>query len=159
MVTDATKIYRPINGTEAIDLACHELRKAMENSGLFPLNRVFHEFELKGAVKVTGYSTNPAGAQFTTRREGTGGEFNEDRVNISIEPAPPSLLRERLDEKDAPEKAPEPDIVEVAEVTFPCRTCDRIFESETGRRTHEKRFCKGLHSVTEIVDNLDKEES
>lgn len=126
------KRYIATNGEEAIDLILNKFYEELVNSGVFPLHRTWHEFEFVGGVRVKGWSTKTEEVKFSV-----GEPINEDaappveaaelvkeRVDISLAPAPPSLLRETL-----------PDI--------PCPNCNKIFHSKWSLQGHLNRWCKG----------------
>jgi hypothetical protein len=149
-VIDKEKVYRPTTGEEAIDLILNEFYKALVNSGLFPLHRVWHEFEIQGGVRVKGWSTKTEEVKFEAKlapdvkisddgAEAYGYQSVEARVDVRILPQAPDLLRETLP-------------------TFACPKCGREFKSKPAMTTHEKVWCKGdpdylkkLDAVAEII--------
>lgn len=129
MAIPAEKIYRPVTGEEAIDLILNEFHKQLVNSGIFPVHRVWHEFEIQGGVRVKGWSTKTEEVKFeiTSALAGIpvpeGAVEVQERVDVRIAPQPPSILRESLPE-------------------FPCPKCGRVFRSKPAQNTHTTVWCK-----------------
>lgn len=131
-VIEKEKTYRPTTGEEAIDLILNEFHKQLVNSGIFPLHRVWHEFEIQGGVRVKGWRTKTEEVKFEVSMPSMDGkgiiasdamEHVEERVDARIVPQPPDILRESL-----------PD--------FPCPNCGRIFHSKPSMTSHWKIWCK-----------------
>ncbi len=128
MAVPQEKIYKPINGEEAIDLILNEFHKALVNSGTFLLHRVWHEFEFIGGVQVKGWSTKTekvkfqAGGNVSDSSPTEGSEIIESRVDVKLGSAPPSLQRETLP-------------------NFKCPKCPFVARSRAGDLAHQ-RFCK-----------------
>lgn len=136
-VIEKEKVYRPTTGEEAIDLILNAFHDQLVNSGIFPLHRVWHEFEIQGGVRVKGWSTKTEEVKFAvSHSDGTeikvsddgttayGFQSIEGRVDVRITPQPPDLLRESL-----------PDVR--------CPKCSRIFHSQPSMAAHLRRWCKG----------------
>lgn len=115
-VIDAARAYRPINGEDAIEAILMEFRKALVNSGMFPLHRVWHEFEFQGGVRVKGWATKTEEVKFEVKQgdlemrvsdsgdEAYGFQSVEGRVDVVLRDEPPSVTRERIEEAKAAAK-------------------------------------------------------
>lgn len=134
MSSETVREYKATTGEEAIDLILNEFHKRLVNSGIFPLHRVWHEFEIQGGVRVKGWSTKTEEVKFVVTLEGPakGGvllsehettEEISERVDVKIAPQPPDILRDSLPE-------------------FPCPNCGRIFHSKPSMTSHWKIWCK-----------------
>lgn len=141
-IIDKDKDYKPINGSEVIDLILTEFHRQLVNSGLFPIHRVWHEFEIAGGVRVKGWSTKTEDVKF---RVETLQSLNGDQGNhpaeaesvaasiaVQLGPGPPDLLRERLEK-------------------HPCPKCGRMSGSRAGNVAHQ-RWCKAESPVMKEID-------
>lgn len=160
-VIEQEKVYKPINGEDAIDLILDRFRDELVNSGMFPLHRTWHEFEFVGGVRVKGWSTKTEEVKFVVTRDcpqkgaiidstQTGPpEHVEGRVDVKLAPAPPSLLRESLPNIECPNK------------------CGHVpFHSKESLKGHLNRWCKGdkpsavsIHTDTENLSGTNEGQS
>lgn len=151
---DKEKVYRPVTGSEAIDLILTEFHRQLVNSGLFPLHRTWHEFEIAGGVRVKGWSTHTEDVKFKVElRQAPAcdeAEAEERRawhridvsesVAVHLGPGPPDKLRETLSE-------------------FPCgKGCGRILYSKAGKLSHE-RHCKAELPPAAVPIMIDSSET
>lgn len=151
-MTEPIRQYRPLTGEETVDYLLAEFRKALVNSGQFPLHRAFHELRFVGGVKVNGWGSREAKVNFSGQRNGEhSGEEFEVKVAIEAEAEPPSLVRERLAEPIVPMAATEAmaeqgeeEIVKLQETADAnaCTYCFRPFKNNQARMLHERRWCK-----------------
>lgn len=100
-ITDVCRAYRPLNGEDAIEVILLEFRTALRNSGMFPLHRVWHEFEFQGGVRVKGWATKTEEVKFAGGGEvgeapAEGSELVDGKVAASLRDEPPSVTRERI---------------------------------------------------------------
>lgn len=140
-VIDKEKVYKATTGEEAIDLILNKFYEELVNSGMFPLHRTWHEFEFLGGVRVKGWSTKTEEVKFSVGEPVSetpplpDAELVTGRVDATLAPAPPSLLRESF-----------PDI--------PCPKCRKIFHSKPALNGHLNRWCKAPEKVEEDTNGV-----